>query len=84
MTLALTEQQRQLLDHTDAGPPRLTDPVTQTEYVLLRADVYERLKDLLREAEDQQVIRDLYPYVCEVFGREGWNDPEMAVYDTLA
>ena len=35
-----------------AGPPRLIDPRTQTAYVLVRADEYERLRGLVEEGLD--------------------------------
>src|SRR5713226_5226310 len=49
----LTEQQQQALDALAADPLRVVDPRTQQVYVLLRADLYERLKDLLEEEEDR-------------------------------
>ncbi len=50
--IELTEEQRQELkgngEHT-----RLLDPATRTEYVLVRADLYEQLRPLLEQAEDE-------------------------------
>lgn len=49
MVLELTEQQQQAVD---ASPePRLIDPRTQKAYVLIRADVYERLRPVLERGE---------------------------------
>ena len=31
-----------------------------------------------------QFLRDLYPHVLEVFGRDGWDDPAMDVYNDSA
>jgi hypothetical protein len=47
--------------------------VEHTPCVLLRADIYERVK-AMRE------IVDAYPLVDETF-REGWEAPGMADYD---
>jgi hypothetical protein len=55
--IELTEQQQQTLDREQ--PPRLIDPRNNTAYVLVRADVFERLKDLVEDAEDQ-VLREAW------------------------
>lgn len=47
--------------------------VEHTPCVLLRADIYERVKAMLE-------ITDAYPLVDETF-REGWEAPGMADYD---
>jgi hypothetical protein len=43
--LELTDQQIQALESPCAGSPRLVNPRTKEEFVLLRADEYERLKE---------------------------------------
>jgi hypothetical protein len=50
--IELTENQRQELKST-AEPVRVLDPATSTEYVLMRADVYARLQQLVEQAEDE-------------------------------
>lgn len=50
--IELTTQQQQALD-TAPETSQVVDPRTNTTYVLVRADVYERLKELLDGAEDQ-------------------------------
>lgn len=42
--IELTEQQVQALEHSESTPPRIVNPRTQQTFVLLRLDVYERLK----------------------------------------
>ena len=32
---------------------------------------------------DNQFVRDLSPQVIEVFGRAGWDDPAMDIYNDL-
>ena len=44
MTIELTEQQRRALAEAGDTPPTITDPETNTEYVLVRADVYAKLR----------------------------------------
>jgi hypothetical protein len=77
MTIELTEQQRQAIAAAGEAPPAVVDPVTKTAYILVRAEVYERLKALLEADPDP---RETYPAVDEVF-REDWDDPRMAEYD---
>jgi hypothetical protein len=68
----------------DAGvdsPPRLIDARTNTEYVLLRADAYDRVRSLvevlsLTKSEQAALLR-------RAGNRAGWDDPEMAVYDNF-
>jgi hypothetical protein len=49
MVIELTEQQQQAVD---ASPePRLIDPRTKKAYVLIGADVYERMRELLGQAQ---------------------------------
>src|SRR4051794_11496717 len=43
--IELTEQQRLALGMEE--PPRLLDPQTQETYVLVRADVYERMRAVI-------------------------------------
>ena len=74
--IELTEQQRQELNRPE---PRARDPLTNETYVLIRADVYERLKGLL----DEEWAEDTYRAAMEVFARDGWDDPRMDVYDAL-
>ena len=77
--IELTEQQQQTLDAVRGTPPRVVDPRTKETYILLRADVYERLKPLLSDTGDLDP-RETYPMLDSVFG-EDWNDPKMAEYD---
>ena len=81
--IELTLEQRQAVSEQGEVPPRALDPDTHTTYVLLREEEYHRLKALLTGQEDDRFLRDLHPHVMEVFGREGWDDPAMDVYDDL-
>jgi len=82
MTPNLTEEQRQAIHETnDRGPVTLVDPTTNTTYILMREDIYQRYRALFHEDEFQ--VRESYPLIDEVAGREGWNDPEMDAYDAL-
>jgi len=77
----LTAEQSQALQ-TEQNPARVRDPETNATYVLVPSDVYDRVRALLEE-DDNQFVRAMYPYVMEVFGREGWDDPAMDIYNDL-
>jgi hypothetical protein len=76
----LTPEQHLEIAHAVDEPIRAVDPATREEYVLVRADKYERIKGLL--SDDQEWVRAAYPAAMAVF-REGWDDPRMDVYDEL-
>jgi hypothetical protein len=76
MTIELTEQQRQQLDQ-DNGAVRLLDPDTQRAYVLVRAELFDRLQGVLSAEFHPQ---EAYPAIDGTFA-EGWDDPAMDIYD---
>lgn len=63
-------------------PIRLTDPETNSEYVLLPADLYDQIRELFYEhstlTQDEQRALMLRAGL-----RAGWDDPEMDVYNDL-
>jgi len=79
MSLELTEEERREVRQADRNPVRLTDPETRQEYVLLPADVYDRLKSLLYDDRDFDPAMG-YALADEVM-KEDWDDPKMAEYD---
>jgi hypothetical protein len=81
--IELTPEQRQAVATGRESPPRAIDPDTQTGYVLIREEVYDRVKALFVEGGENGFVRDLHPHVMAVLGREGWDDPAMDVYDEL-
>jgi hypothetical protein len=72
--IELTPEQRQELK--GAGLPRALDPETRETYVLIREDVYERLKGILGEFHPNEA----YPAIDGAFA-EGWTDPKMDDYN---
>lgn len=81
--IELTLEQRQAVAKQSEMPPRAIDPDTHTTYVLIREDVYARLKTILSDEDANQFLRDMSPHVMEIFGREGWDDPAMDIYNDL-
>jgi hypothetical protein len=54
----LTPEQRQEIQKAGGEPVRLADPETQTEYVILKADVYDRIRALADETRAAYPPRD--------------------------
>jgi hypothetical protein len=79
--IELTREQHLAIAEQRTGPIRAIDPATSSEYVLLRAEVYDRLKTLL--TDDGEWSEGAYAAAMEVFARDGWDDPRMDVYDQL-
>jgi hypothetical protein len=45
--------------------------------------MYERVRRVFEADDDTQFVRAMTPHVMEVFGRDGWDDPAMDVYNEL-
>jgi hypothetical protein len=73
--IELTEQQRQDLCQPE---PIVVDPVTQTTYILVRREVYERLKTLL--AKDDYDPDEGAGYMNEVMADDDAKDPWLQSY----
>jgi hypothetical protein len=76
----LTPQQIQSLD-LEEKPIRLRDPRTASTYVLVPSDLYELIKALIDE--DGSFVEDMYAQTMELMRRDGWDDPEMDIYNNL-
>jgi hypothetical protein len=75
MTTITPEIRREILD---AGLARIEDPETSEKYVVLKAEVYERMRSLM-----DLDPREVYPLAMTVFGKDGWDDPVMDEYNAL-
>jgi len=65
MTIELSDELRQALAAAGAGPATITDPETETDYVLVRADVFAKMRTI----------------VDGISKRAGWDDPAMDDYE---
>jgi hypothetical protein len=79
--IELTREQHEALARPGPEPVRAIDPATSAEYVILRAEVYDRFKSLL--SADGDWGEGAYAAAMEAFARDGWDDPRMDVYDQL-
>ena len=50
----ITPEQRQAVAEAGDSPVELAEPQTGTAYVLVRADVYRRMRERLEEDEDRR------------------------------
>jgi hypothetical protein len=73
-TVSLNAEQRKAPQSGESVP--ITESESPLECVVIRADLYERVKALLTGLDP----RDTYPAIDEVF-RQDWSDPKMAEYD---
>ena len=78
--IELTEQQWQALHKPDDAPPRLVDPRTHEEFVLVPLEEYKRLKE--SEYDDSPWTREeLHALAWEAGKEAGWED--MIEYDDI-
>jgi len=69
MTLELTEQQHQALTQVSRSPVSVLDRATNTTYVLVRADIYQKIQSLLEE----DAVSSMEPLLAELCP-EDWED----------
>ena len=75
--IELTEQQQQAVDA--APEARLIDPRTQKGYVLVGADLFERMKSLLTDG-DELNMRQVSILVERAMSEDDAGDPSLAFY----
>jgi hypothetical protein len=57
MSIILSREQQQAIDQSPEHQLRLTDPRTSVAYVLMPADQYESVRDVLEDERVQRSIR---------------------------
>lgn len=72
--LYLNAEHQKALEQGESVP--VIEKATQTRCVVVRADVFDRIKKLLPDFDP----REVYPALDEVM-MEDWSDPKMADYD---
>jgi hypothetical protein len=67
----LTPEQRRLVEQAGDRPVRIEDPEMHQEYVLIRADLYERVRDLIEpRASEQHLVPEGIRQSQEAFFRD--------------
>lgn len=56
MTIQLTDQQQEALSQSSGELPRVVNPRTQATYILVPAEDYENVRELLEEEKRQAAI----------------------------
>jgi hypothetical protein len=72
---------RQAFKAAEDGPVHLTDPETNRGFVVIREEVYDRVKALFEEtplSKEEQLF-----FLREAGKRASWDDPAMDVYNDL-
>jgi hypothetical protein len=73
--IELTEHQQQALAQRHEFPPRVVNPRTQEIYVLVHAEMYERVRALLAEEDEIASVEEMYPSVAEALDAEEGSFP---------
>jgi hypothetical protein len=77
--IELTQEQHAALLENGIQPVPVLDRATNTRYVLVRAEVYERLKALLNDD-----LPDAAALINEVMAEDDANDPYLESYQQYA
>jgi len=78
--IELTQEQRQQIRQANGAEVRFRDPEADREYVILPAEIYDGLRQLLSDDGDWTPEEQLL-LLAESGRRAGWDDSDMAVYD---
>jgi hypothetical protein len=77
--IELTASQQQAINEHGPQPLRVLDPTTRQEYVLLRADLFDRLKHLLLEESDLS-SREVAFLIDRAMQEYDADDPSLDLY----
>jgi hypothetical protein len=80
MSPKVIDELQQAIQEHGTEPVQVVDRATNTRYVLVRAEQYDRVVALLGSDEEFHP-RELYPLVEKSFRKAGWDDPAMDVYN---
>lgn len=75
--LVLTKEQRSQVIASGQEPVHMVDPETEPDYVLLHAEVYERLRSLI---DDGLSMEEVGPLVERTMREEDEGDPLLESY----
>ena len=81
MEIQLNDEQRHALANAGDSPVDVVDPQTNVAYVLIRADLFARIRSIF--ASEDFAISDAYPLMDAVARAAGWDDPAEDIYNDL-
>ncbi len=61
-------------------PLRLKDPNTNQDYVLIKADLYDRIRRLVDDGDDGLTMRDVAILIHDAMREDDENDPLLETY----
>lgn len=82
MMIALSKELQEAVRASQGQPIRIVDPETQAEYVVISAELYDRIGGLLYE-DDPLTKGERKSILIQAGLRAGWDDPAMDVYNDL-
>ena len=80
--IALTKELQQAVQDANEQPIRLVDPETSLEYVVLPAEIFDRVQEVFYDA-NPLTIEEQRALLAKVGLSVGWDNPEMDVYNKL-
>jgi hypothetical protein len=75
--IELTEQQQREL-HESGWPPRVRNPATAETFVLLHAEMFERVRALLEAEDEIAAVEEMTPLAAEVLDADEPSSRESA------
>ena len=80
--ITLTEELQQAVQDANKQPIRLVDPNTNLEYVVLPAEIFDKVQHVFYDA-NPLTIEEQRALLVQVGLSVGWDDPAMDVYNEL-
>ena len=81
--LTISKELQQAIQESKDNLVRLIDPETNTEYVVLLAEIFEQLQNGIYYDDGPITEEEQTALLIECGLRAGWDDPEMDVYNDL-
>jgi hypothetical protein len=80
MTTTLTPDLAKAVAAAKGQPVRLTDPESNQDYVLIKAEIFDRFRQLLSEDEEGLTMRQVGLLIHEAMREDDENDPLLESY----
>ena len=81
--IALSKEIQQAVREAKENPVRLVDPETNIEYVVLPAEIFERMRKGVYYDDSPITEEERTALLIEMGLSIGWDDPEMDVYNDM-